>query len=205
MLQDGHLRENKASRSPTFRRTGPLTGGSETPVDEENAGDWSESTSTTDTEVERKRKQRRLKQSARGRARAISKAGEDTTLANLSFLKRVSISHATETKIQNASGAIPQLCGRGKTGARRGRQGRQGNRATPKHELQPMPTCERRTGPTGGASLLPTSIRKARWTKTRSTVESLRAEERALTRSRRPLPRMIWFGVCWKRCETRNL
>ena len=35
---------------------------------------------------------------ARGRARAISKAGEDPILADLSFLERVSVSHGTETK-----------------------------------------------------------------------------------------------------------
>ena len=58
----------------------------------------SDGTSSIDGQAETKRKQRRLKQSASGRARAISKAGEDPTLALLSFLKRVSVSHGTEAK-----------------------------------------------------------------------------------------------------------
>ena len=39
-----------------------------------------------------------MEQSARGWTRAIAKAGEDPTLANLSFLERVSVSHGTEAK-----------------------------------------------------------------------------------------------------------
>ena len=74
--------------------------------------------------------------------------------------------------MQNANRAVPQFCGRGKTGARRGRRGRCGNRAVLEHKLQPRATCERWRGPTGGASLLPTSVRKIGWTKTRSVVES---------------------------------
>ena len=87
-------------RSPTLRRAKPLTRNSRTPADERNAGDWSErdsdGTSSTDGEAETKGKRRRLEQSARGRARTIAKAGEDPTLANLSFLERVSVSHGTE-------------------------------------------------------------------------------------------------------------
>ena len=46
---------------------------------------WSEKdTSSTDRELRTKRKQRRLEQSARRRARVISMAGGDPTLANLS-------------------------------------------------------------------------------------------------------------------------
>ena len=40
---------------------------------------------------------RRLQQ-MRGRARASAKGGEDPTLAILSFLERVSVSHGTEAK-----------------------------------------------------------------------------------------------------------
>ena len=76
------------------------------------------------------------------------------------------------SQVQNASRAVPQLCERGKAGARRGRRGRRGNRAAPEHELQPRTTCERWRGPTGEASLLPTSVRKVGGTKSRSVVES---------------------------------
>ena len=76
-----------------LRRAKPLT---------RNARDWSErdsdGTSSTDGEAETKRKQRRLEQSAWRRARAHAKNGEDPTLANLSFLERVSVSHGTEAK-----------------------------------------------------------------------------------------------------------
>ena len=44
------------------------------------------------------RRRQRGNEGVRGRARAISKAGEDPTLANLSFLEIVSVSHETETK-----------------------------------------------------------------------------------------------------------
>ena len=47
------------------------------------------------------RKQRRLEQSARGRTKTMTKAGEDPTLANLSFLERVPVSHATEAKYKS--------------------------------------------------------------------------------------------------------
>ena len=86
LLREGDLEENKMSRSPTLRRAKPLTRNS------------SDGTSSTDGEAETKRKQIRLEQSARGRARAIAKAGEDPTLGNLSFLERVSVSHGTEAK-----------------------------------------------------------------------------------------------------------
>ena len=90
------------SSSPTLHRTKPRTRNLRTPADEENAGDWSEKdrdgTSSTDGDAETKKKQRLLERSARGRARAIAKAGEDPTLANLSFLERVSVSHGTEAK-----------------------------------------------------------------------------------------------------------
>ena len=86
---------------------------------------------------------------------------------------------------------MSQICGRGKTGARRGRR--------PEHELQPRTTRERRRGPTGGAPVLPTKVRKVGRTKTRSFVESSEGwRKRAPTRSRRPLSRMIWSGVCWE-------
>ena len=54
-----------------------------------------------------------------------------------------------------------------------------------------------------GVFLLPTSVRKVWRTKTRSVVESCCEgwRERAPTRSRRAMPRMIWCGVCW---EVRN-
>ena len=100
------------------------------------------------------------------------------------------------SKVQKASRAVPRFCGRGKTGARRGRRGRRGNRAVPEPGQQPRTTCERWRGPTGGASVLPTPVGKFGRTKTRSVVESWR--KRAPTRSRRPLPRMIWSGVCWE-------
>ena len=95
-------------------------------------GDWSEKdsdgTSSTDGEAETKRKQIRLEQSARGRSTAIWNAGEDPTLANLSFLERVSVSHGTETKYkQEGVEQFLSFCGQGKTGARRGRRGRRGN------------------------------------------------------------------------------
>ena len=106
--------ENKVCRSPALRRAKPLTRSSKTLADEENAGDWSErdndGTSSTDGEAETIRKQTRLEQSARGQARAIAKAGEDPTL---SFLKRRSVSHGTEAKVQNASRAVERSYWRG--------------------------------------------------------------------------------------------
>ena len=83
------------------------------------------------------------------------------------------------SKVQNASGAVLQLCGRRKSGACRGRRGRRGNRTIPELELQSRPTCERWRSPTGGTSLLPTSVRKAGWTETRAIVESTEGVEEA--------------------------
>ena len=125
------------------------------------------------------------------------KAGEDPTLANLSFLERVSVSHGTEakyrTRVEQSSVLRTRI-----TGARRGRRGRRGNRAAPEHEPQPRATCERWRGPAGGAPLLPTSVRKESWED--KLARSWRAlkdwRKRAPTRSRRPLPRLIWSGVC---------
>ena len=54
-------------------------------------------------------------------------------------LPRESISESRDrSKVQKASRTVPQFCGRGKTGARRGPRGRRGNRAVP--ELQPRTT-----------------------------------------------------------------
>ena len=89
---------------PIVHRTKPLTKNLRAPADEENAGDWtgkdSDGASSTDGEAEIKKKARDLTRPARERARAIAKAGEDLTLANLSFLERVSASHGTEAKHQ---------------------------------------------------------------------------------------------------------
>ena len=43
-------------------------------------------------------------------------------------------------KAQKSTRTVPQLCERGKAGARRGRRGRRGNRAVPEQELQPSTT-----------------------------------------------------------------
>ena len=102
LLRERHREEINVSGSPTLHRAKPLTRNLKTPADEENARDWSErdrdATSSTDGDAETKKKQKRLERSARGRARAIAKAGEDPTLANLSFLGRVSVCHGIEAK-----------------------------------------------------------------------------------------------------------
>ena len=187
------------SRSPTLRRAKPLTRNSKTPADEENAGVWSErdsdGTSSTDGEVETKRKQRRLERSARGRARALAKAGEDPTLANLSFLERVSVSRGAEGKYRTrveqfrsfvdeeklalvaVEAAIVQYLNMSRS------QGR--------------PVSDE--GPAGGLLFFQPQYGKLGVTQTRSVVESSEGLENTTpTRSRRPLPRMIWSEVCWE-------
>ena len=56
-----------------------------------------------------KRKQRRLEPSARGRARATAYAGGGPTLANLSFLEKSSVSHATKAKYKTRVGQFPNF------------------------------------------------------------------------------------------------
>ena len=121
------------------------------------------------------------------------------------ILERVSVSKSRDRdKIQNASGSIPQLCGRGKTGARRGRRGRRGNREISQHELEPRPTCERRRSPISEASLQP-QFGKLGGQKLARSWRALKGwRQRAPTRSRRPLPRMIWSGVCWEMVRNKN-
>ena len=75
-------------------------------------------------------------------------------------LLRESVSGSrNRSKVQTASRTVPQFCGRGKTG------GRRGNRAVLEHELQPRTTSERWRGPAGESSVLPTSERKGVGTK----------------------------------------
>ena len=187
-----------------------LTRNLETPADEENAGDWSEKdsdgTSSTDGEAETKRKQKRLEQSARGRARVISKAGEGPTLANLSFLERVSVSHGTEAKYKKRVEQFLSFADEGKTGARRGRRGRRGNRAVPEYEQQPRTTSERWRGPTGGASVLPTSERKVGRTKTRSVVEcSEGLEKEGSDTIKTTITNNDLVRVCWEMARNKKL
>ena len=92
--------------------------------------------------METKKKQRRLERSARGRARAIAKAGEDPTLANLSFLERVLVSHGTETRYKKQVEQFLSFADEGKTSARRGRRGRRGNRAAPESCSQGRPVSD---------------------------------------------------------------
>ena len=122
--------------------------------------------------IEDKKKQKRLQQSARGRTRVIFIKGWWRSHTRRPFFPQENISQPrVRSKVQNASGAVPQVCGRRKTGARRGRRGRRGKRTIPEPELQSRPTCIRWRSPIGGTSLLPTSVRKAGWTKTRAIVE----------------------------------
>ena len=165
-----HLRGNKARRSPTLRRTEPLTSNSKTTADEENAGDWSErdsdGTSSTDGDVETKRKQTRLEQSALGRARAIEKAGEDPTLACPSSEEYQSVTQpkqSTERAWSNSEEKLALVADDEVD-------------ATFVQDLN-MSYSQGRPVSDGevlfsGASLLPTSVRKARWTKTLSIMES---------------------------------
>ena len=196
------------SRSPTLRRAKPLTTNLKTPTDEENAGDWSEKasdgTSLTDVEAETKQE-----------AKAFGTVSPWTGQGNFecwrgsdprkSVLPPESVSESRDrSQVQKASRAVPQFCGRRKTGARRGRRGRRGNRAVPEHELQPRTTCGRWRRPTGGASVLPTSVRKV--VRRQKLARSWRAlkgwRKRAPTRSRRPLPRVIsGSGACWEMVE----
>ena len=127
--------------SPTLHRAKPLTRNVRTLADGENAGEWSErdsdATSPTDGDVETKKKQKRLERSAWRRARQLQKAGEDPTLANLSSESR------NRGKVQKASRTVPQFCGRGNTGARRGR----------------LPTLVREVGRTEACSVVESSGR----------------------------------------------
>ena len=77
-------------------------------------------------------------------------------------------------------------------------QAARGNCAILEHELQPRLTCERRRGPTSGASLLP--IRKPGWTKTRSIVESPEGLEKESSDKAKATTAKndLWSGVCWE-------
>ena len=95
MLRERDRGEINVSSSPTLHRTKPLTRNLRTPADEENESDG---TSSTDGDAETKKKTKTLERPARRRARASAEAGEDPTLANLSFLQEVPVSHGTEAK-----------------------------------------------------------------------------------------------------------
>ena len=161
--------------------TQPLTKNLRAPADEENAGDRmgkdSDGASSTDGETETKKKARCLKKPAQGRARAIAKDGEDPTLANLSFLERLSASHGTEAKHKKQIEQFLSLAVKEEL-ARRGRRGRRGNRAVPKHELQPRTTCDQRRDPTGETSALPTPVREA-GRKARSVIDTSEGLEKS--------------------------
>ena len=119
-------------------------------------------------DAETKKRPKRLEGPARGRVWTIAKPGGNPTLANLSFLRGCVSEPWDRGKAQKSTRTVPQLCERGKAGARRGRRGRRGNRAEFEQELQPSTTRERRKSPAGGASTLPTPVR----TKARSGVET---------------------------------
>ena len=155
-----HLLRRDANIAPVrprkVRQLKPLTRNLKTPADEENAGDWSEKDSdgmsSTDGEAKTKKRQRRLERSARGRARAISKAGD---------FERVLVSHGTETKYKKRVEQFLSYADKEKLALVADDE----VDAAIVHELQLRTTCERRRGPTGGASVLPTSERKVGGTK----------------------------------------
>ena len=195
------------SSSPTLYRTQPLTRNLRTLADEENAGDWTErdsdATSSTGGDAETKKKQRRLEQSAWRRARAIAKAGEDPTLANLSFIERESVSLETEGKYKKqveqflnfadeenlalvaddeVDAAIVLYLNMSYSQGRLVSDG--------EVLLAGLLFFQPQHGKLGGQKLARRALKG--WRK------------RAPTRSRRPLPRMIWSGVCWEKVRNKK-
>ena len=173
--------ENRASRSPTLRRTKLLTSKWKTPADEENAGDWSRGTATARLQPMEKLRQKESKDVWNSQPGAES--GQWQKLARIQPSRtcplRESVSKSRDrSKVQNAVLWTEKP------------RGRRGNYGTAEHEQQTRPTCERRRYPIGGALLGQKLARSWRvlkgWRK------------RAPTRSRRPVPRVIWSGVCWE-------
>ena len=202
LLQDAHMRKNKASRLPTLRWTKPLTRQTRRMQEAGSRGTATTLLQRIQQWREWESKDFRTSQSDAEPDNIKSWRGPDPRDR---VLPRMNISKTSDRdKIQNASGAIPQLCGRWKIGARRGRRGRHDNRVIPKHELQSRPTCERRRS-ASGTSLLPSSVRKAGWTKTRSIVEGCEGlEKEDSDKNKTTTTRMIWSGVCLEMVKNRN-
>ena len=105
-------------------------------------------------------------------------------------------------EIHGPSGGFPVLCGRTKAGARRGRRGRLG------HYLQYLNTSYSQGRPVSDGELLLAGLLffQPRYGKLggQQFARSWRAlngwRKRSPTRSRRPLPRMIWSGICCEIC-----
>ena len=193
----GKTAKNLDSLDTDLDRAGPMLVNSSTSADVKKTGDWSEvdsdGTSSTDAELETRKKRRRLQQSARGRATAIATVGGDSTLANLSFLERV---QATETKYKarvedflcfadeqklalaaddEADAAIEQYLN---TSCSQGR-----------------PVSDEELLLVGLMFLQPQCGKSGGQEHARSWRALQGCRKRAPTRSRCPLPRMIWSGI----------
>ena len=151
-------------------------------ADEENAGHWigkdSDGSVVNRWTSTDKEKCKMLEKVSLGTSQGNCESWRGSDPREL-VLPRKSVSEPWDRgKAQKANRTVPQLGGQGKTGARRGRRGRCGNRAVQKHELQPRTTCDRRRDPIGRTSALPTPVREA-GRKARSVRENSEGLEKA--------------------------